>query len=399
MIHYIGCDDPSLDLFESQYQVPAGMCYNSYYIADEHPAIMDTVDQRCADAWKAKLQAIVAQTGRTPEYLVVHHMEPDHSALIAWTLSAYPELKLVASAQALKMLPQFFEGIQTEGRTLPVKEGSHLSLGQHELCFIGAPMIHWPEVMVSYDAASKTLFSADAFGKFGTYDADRDDWACEARRYYFNICGKYGTQVQALLKKVAAAGELQTVCPLHGPILSMPETGGQAAGRYEPLHILPEALRLYDIWSRYAVETEGVFIAHASIHGGTKAAAERLAEILQAKGCPKVATSDLTRDDMAEAIEDAFRYGRMVVCASSYDASVFPPMHAFLHKLQLKAYQQRRVAIVENGTWAPTAGRVMRDMLSQMKQVEIVEPMLTLRSRLHSDQLPLLEQLADAILA
>ncbi len=399
MVHYIGCDDASLDLFESQYHLPDGMCYNSYYISDEHPAIMDTVDARCADEWKQKLLQVVAQTGKAPDYLVVHHMEPDHSALIAWVLQQYPALQLACSAQALKMLPQFFEGIQLEGRTIAVKEGSTLPLGQHELHFIGAPMVHWPEVMVSYDSSTGTLFSADAFGKFGVYGADRDDWACEARRYYFNICGKYGTQVQSLLKKVSAAGTLRLVCPLHGPMLSADKTTEISCGENEPLAILPEALRLYDIWSRYDVETEGVFIAYASIHGGTKVAAEKLAEILKAKGCPKVAITDLTRDDMAEAIEDAFRYGRMVVCASSYDASVFPPMHTFLHKLQLKAYQQRRVGIIENGSWAPVAGRVMKEMLAQMKDVTVVEPMVTLRSRLHSNQLPQLEQLADAIMA
>ena len=300
-------------------------------------------------------------------------------------LQQYPGLKLVCSAQAQKMLPQFFEGIQTEGRTVVVKEGSTLPLGQHELHFIGAPMVHWPEVVVSYDSSTGTLFSADAFGKFGVYDADKDDWACEARRYYFNICGKYGTQVQALLKKVQAAGNVSKICPLHGPVLE----GAQ----------MQESLRLYDIWSRYDVETEGVFVAYASIHGGTREAALRLVEILKEKGCPKVAVTDLTRDDEAEAVEDAFRYGRMVLCASSYDASVFPPMHSFLHHLQLKAYQRRRVALIENGSWAPTAGRVMKEMLSQMKDVTVVEPMVTLRSRLRAAQEAELQQLADAILA
>jgi len=385
MVHYIGCDDPTLDLFEGQYHVPDGMCYNSYYIDDQHPAIMDTVDARCGEEWKTKLAEVVAKTGREPEYLVVQHMEPDHSALVAWAVGQYPALKLVLSAQALKFLSQFFEGINVEGRTMVVKDGSTLSLGHHELHFIGAPMVHWPEVIVSYDAVEKTLFSADAFGKFGVYAADEDDWACEARRYYFNICGKYGVQVQSLLKKVAAAGPVERICPLHGPVLE----GEKMA----------EALRLYNIWSSYGVETEGVFVAYASIHGGTKEAALKLADILREKGCPKVAVSDLTRDDQAEAVEDAFRYGRMVVCASSYDASLFPPMFHFLHKLQLKAYQQRRVGIVENGSWAPSAGKVMTEMLAQMKQVEVVQPMITLRSRLHSDQLPQLEQLADAILA
>ena len=380
-IKYIGVDDADLDLFEGQYVVPEGMCYNSYLVEGEKVAILDTADRRKADEWKANLREALA--GRQPDYLVVHHMEPDHSALVAWALSEYPSLTLVASAKALAFLPQFFENVQLEGRTLAVKEGDTLELGGHSLRFFAAAMVHWPEVMVSYDAQSRTLFSADGFGKFGTIDADADDWACEARRYYFNICGKYGVQVQALMKKVATL-DVERICALHGPVLE-----GEK---------LAEALRLYDIWSRYDVETEGVFVAYASIHGGTKYAAEVLAGMLEAKGCPKVAMADLTRDDWAEAVEDAFRYGRVVLAASSYDGDLFPPMYNFLHKLQLKGYQRRRVGIIENGTWAPSAGKVMRSMLEAMKQIEIVEPVVTLKSRMHSADVVQLDALSDAIM-
>ena len=370
-IRYIGVDDPEQHLFESQYVTPDGMCYNSYVILDEKVAVMDTSDARTMDTWKANLAQVLQ--GRTPDYLIVHHLEPDHASGIAQVAALYPELKIVCSAK---------NGIQ-ESRILAVKEGDTLPLGHHTLKFIMAPMVHWPEVMVSYDDTDHVLFSADGFGKFGVYDADADDWACEARRYYFNICGKYGQPVSTLLKK-AAALDIQKILPLHGPILE----GEQMA----------EALRLYTIWSAYDVETEGVFIAHASIHGNTAAAAERLAEILKEKGCPKVAVSDLCRDDLGEAIEDAFRYGKMICMASSYDAGVFPPMYDFLHHLEIKAYQKRRVGLVENGSWAPSAAKTMRAMIEGMKQVEIIEPVVTLRGKMKQADIPLLESLAEAIL-
>lgn len=380
-IRYIGVDDPEQHLFESQYVTPDGMCYNSYVILDEKVAVMDTSDARTMDTWKANLAQVLQ--GRTPDYLIVHHLEPDHASGIAQVAALYPELKIVCSAKAKQMMPQFFENGIQESRVLAVKEGDTLPLGHHTLKFIMAPMVHWPEVMVSYDDTDHVLFSADGFGKFGVYEADADDWACEARRYYFNICGKYGQPVSTLLKK-AAALDIQKILPLHGPILE----GEQMA----------EALRLYTIWSAYDVETEGVFIAHASIHGNTAAAAERLAEILKKKGCPKVAVSDLCRDDLGEAIEDAFRYGKMICMASSYDAGVFPPMYDFLHHLEIKAYQKRRVGLVENGSWAPSAAKTMRAMIEGMKQVEIIEPVVTLRGKMKEADIPLLESLAEAIL-
>ena len=379
-IKYIGVDDLDIDLFESQYEVPNGMSYNSYVILDEKVAVMDTCDARKADEWKKNLTEALA--GRTPDYLVVDHMEPDHASLVADMVAEYPEMKVVASAIALKMLPQFFEDIDLEGRTVTVKEGDTLCLGEHTLTFYAAAMIHWPEVMVSYDAADKVLFSADAFGKFGALSAE-EDWACEARRYYFNICGKYGAQVSRLLDKLSAL-DVNIICPLHGPVLT------ENLGYY---------LGLYKTWAAYEVETEGVFVAYASIHGGTKAAAERMAEILREKGAGKVAVADLSRDDMAEAVEDAFRMGKMVVAAASYDASVFPPMYDFLHHLRLKGYQKRRVAIIENGSWAPTAGKVMTEMFWKMKDIDIVEPMVTIKSRMKASDEPLLQQLADNLLA
>ena len=381
-IKYIGVDDLDIDLFESQYVVPEGMSYNSYLIDDEKIAVLDTADRRKGDEWKAKLQA--ALNGRQPDYLVAHHMEPDHSALIAWMLETYPALQLVCSAQAAKMLSNFFEGFNFEGRVMTVKEGDTLSLGKHELKFITAAMVHWPEVIMSYDSTDKVLFSADGFGKFGALVNETDDWACEARRYYFNICGKYGIQVQNVLKK-AATIDIQTICPLHGPVLK-----GEA---------LTEAVKLYDTWSKYEPESEGILIAYASIHGGTAAAAERLAEILSKKGAPKVVVSDLSRSDMAEVIEDAFRYPTVVVAASSYDGGVFPVMHDFLYHLQIKGYQKRRFGIVENGSWAPAAGKVMRSMIEGLKDCEIVEPMVTIRSRMKSADEAQLEQLADSLLS
>ena len=392
-IKYIGVDDLDIDLFESQYVVPEGMSYNSYLIDDEKIAVLDTADRRKGEEWKANLKA--ALNGRQPDYLVAHHMEPDHAALIAEMLETYPGLQLVCSAQAVKMLPNFFEGLNFEGRVMTVKEGDTLQLGQHTLQFISAAMVHWPEVIMSYDTKDKVLFSADGFGKFGALVNERlrvgdgtsgmtDDWACEARRYYFNICGKYGTQVQSVVKKMAAI-DVQTICPLHGPVLK-----GEA---------LAEAVKLYDIWSKYEPESEGILIAYASIHGGTAAAAERLGEILRQKGAAKVVVSDLSRDDMAEVIEDAFRYPTVVVAASSYDAGVFPVMHDFLYHLQIKNYQRRRFGIVENGSWMPTAGKVMRSMIEGLKDCEIVEPMVTIRSRMKAADEAQLEQLAESLLA
>ena len=379
-IKYIGVDDTTIDLFESQYIVPNGISYNSYLIMDEKIAIMDTVDLRKGEEWFTNLEE--ALEGRTPDYLVVQHMEPDHAGNIANLLAKYPGIKIVASAKAIQMMPQFFEDTCFEGKTIAVKEGETLNLGAHTLQFFMAPMVHWPEVMVTYDQLDKILFSADGFGKFGAL-AHEEDWACEARRYYFNICGKYGAQVQALLKK-AATLDIACICPLHGPILK------ENLGYY---------IGLYDTWSKYEVETEGIFIAYASIHGGTKKVAEKLAEILREKGAPKVSIADLCRDDMAEAVEDAFRMSKLVIAAASYDGDVFPPMYDFLHHLKLKAYQKRRVGIIENGSWAPCAGRVMKGMLEGMKEIEIVEPMVTIRSAMKQGDIPALEALADAILA
>ena len=385
-VKYIGVDDLDLDLFESQYIVPDGMAYNSYVILDEKIAILDTADERKADEWKQNLQEALA--GRQPDYLVVHHMEPDHSALIGWALKSYPSLTVVASAKAIQMLSQFFEDIKIDGRTLAVKEGSVLELGSHSLKFIGAPMVHWPEVMVSFDEADGALYSADAFGKFGAlskcgfYGRDDDDWSCEGRRYYFNIVGKYGGPVRTLLGKVAGLA-VKTIRPLHGPILE---------------DNLSEYVNLYNTWSNYAVETEGVFIACASIHGGTMAAAEKLAEILRSKGATRVVVSDLCRSDVAENVEDAFRHSVMVCCASSYDAGLFTPMYDFLHRLQIKGYCNRKVALVENGSWAPSAGRVMKEMLGSMSGIEIVDPMVTIKSRMKQSDIPALEYLASALL-
>ena len=379
-IKYIGVDDNDIDLFESQYIVPNGISYNSYLIKDEKIAIMDTVDLRKSKDWWDNLTT--ALEGRTPDYLIVQHMEPDHAGNIDAALQKYPDLKVVASARAIQMLPQFFEGTDFEGRTMAVKEGETLNLGTHTLQFFMAPMVHWPEVMVTYDQTDKVVFSADGFGKFGALTHE-EDWACEARRYYFNICGKYGVQVQALLKKLATL-DVTCICPLHGPILN---------------ENLEYYIGLYDTWSKYEVETEGIFIAYASIHGGTAEAAKKLAEILKSKGAPKVSIADLSRDDMAEAVEDAFRMGKLIVAAASYDAGVFPPMHDFLHHLQIKSYQKRHVGIMENGSWAPCAARVMTSMLEQMKEIEIVQPVVTIHSRMKQTDIPTMEELADAILA
>lgn len=376
-IHYIGCDDESLQLFESQYTLPEGMCYNSYVVEGQQIAIIDSVDARKTDEWLKNI--LVTLAGRIPDYLVLHHIEPDHSGSVSAFLAHYPDTTIVCSAKAQVMLTQF--GIHPTN-VLVVKENDILNLDGMTLRFVMAPMIHWPEVMMSYCAEAKALFSADAFGKFGVYHADENDWACEARRYYFNIVGKYGAPVSMVLKKLESLS-ISTICPLHGPILE----GNK----------LNEALRLYTIWSKYEVETKGVLIAHASIHGNTAHAAELLAEMLRERGEKKVVVTDLCRDDMAEAIEDAFRMDRIVVCASSYDNNVFPPMHLFLWKLQQKAYQNRTVGIVENGSWAPSAGREMRAILDTLKNVTILEPLVTIRSAVNEDSLNSLALLADEL--
>lgn len=384
-ILYIGTDDLTLDLFESQYAVPEGMAYNSYLVKDDKIAILDTADARMEETWFQHLEE--ALEGRQPDYLVVHHMEPDHSALIGLLAEKYPAIQIVASAMALKFLGQFQPG--KTFNTLAVKEGDTLNLGTHSLQFFAAPMVHWPEVMVSYDSAAKILFSADAFGKFGALEkcgfwGDEDgDWACEGRRYYFNICGKYGPQVQALLKKMAGLA-IDTIAPLHGPVLR---------------ENLAYYLELYNTWSSYGVETPGVFVAYASIHGGTAEVALKMADLLREKGCPKVAVCDLTREDRAEAVEDAFRYGTLVLAAASYDAGLFTPAYEFLHSLQMKGWQKRRVALIENGSWAPSAGRVMKEMFGAMKDVEQVGELVTIRSRYKAEDQAALEALANAILA
>ena len=377
---YIGADDTTLDLFESQYIVPNGISYNSYVILDEKIAVMDTIDQRKTEEWFTNLEQ--ALNGRLPDYLVVQHMEPDHAANIGRFAEKYPDTTIVATAKAIQMMPQFFEHITFENRTLVVKEGDQLSLGQHTLNFIMAPMVHWPEVMLTYEQSEKILFAADAFGKFGAL-CHEEDWACEARRYYFNIVGKYGVQVQTLLKK-ACHLDIAIICPLHGPILT------DNLGYY---------IGLYDTWSSYRPEAEGVLVAYASIHGNTAIAAKKMAEILKEKGATKVAITDLSRDDMAEAVEDAFKYGKMVIAASSYDAGLFPPMHDFLHHLKIKNFQNRRVGIIETGSWAPCAGRVMQDMLNQMKDITIAGSMVTIRSCMKDSDVKNMEMLAEEVLA
>lgn len=380
-IIYIGADDLDIDLFEGQYTVPEGMSYNSWVILDQKIAIMDTVDRRKDEVWFSNLAA--ALNGRTPDYLVCQHMEPDHSALVGKTMAQYPTLTLVCTAQTVKMLSYYFDSASFAERIHVVKEGDSLSLGTHVLNFIAAPMVHWPEVMMTYESKEKILFAADGFGKFGALCNETDDWACEARRYYFNICGKYGMQVHNVLKK-AATLDIATIMPLHGPTLQ-----GEA---------LAEAVRLYDLWSRYQPETDGVLVTYASIHGNTAAAAQQLAGILEAKGAAKVVLCDLCRCDLAEAVEDAFRYPRVVCCASSYDAGVFPPMHDFLYHLQIKNYQQRRFGLMENGSWAPTAAKVMRSMVESMKQCEIVEPVVTIMGKVKPCNITEMEALAEAML-
>ena len=379
-IVYIGVDDTDIDLFESQYVVPNGVAYNSYVILDEKVAVMDTVDLRKADEWLDNLNTALA--GRKPDYLVVQHLEPDHAGTIARVMAQYPEMEVVASDKAVKMLPQFFYDTTFEGRTIGVKEGDTLSLGGRTLHFAMAPMVHWPEVMVTYDSSERVLFSADGFGKFGALCHD-EEWADEARRYYINICGKYGAPVQALLKK-AATLDIAIICPTHGPVLT------ENLGYY---------IGLYDKWSKYEPETEGVLVAFASIHGNTAETARKFAEMLKAKGAENVVVRDLSRCDMSEAVEDAFRYSRMVVAAASYDSDVFPPMHDFLHHLAIKNFSKRRIGIIENGSWAPTAGRAMRKIIDTFKDVTVVEPMVTIMSTLKPTDMPALERLADEVLA
>lgn len=378
-VKYIGVDDKTIDLFESQYVVPEGVSYNSYLILDEKVALMDTVDVRGMQEWEKNLTEALG--GRKVDYLVIQHLEPDHAGSIGRLLELYPDVTLVGNAKTFAMLPQFFD-IDPDVKKLTVAEGDTLSLGSHTLTFVMAPMVHWPEVMVSYESTEKILFSADGFGKFGALDAeDEEGWACEARRYYFNIVGKYGAPVQALLKK-AANLDIQMICPLHGPIIK------EDLGYY---------IGLYDTWSSYKPENKGVLVAYASIHGNTAKVAEKFAEMLRERGVEKVVVSDLAREDMAEVIEDAFRYDRMVVAGASYDGGVFPCMQDFLHHLQSKAYQNRTVGIIENGSWGPTAGRTMKAILETMKNVTIVDPMVTIKSTMKDADIPALEALADMV--
>lgn len=375
-IKYIGASVYDLDLFESQYIIPNGMAYNSYVILDEKIAVMDTADKLVEEQWLANLKE--ALDGRTPDYLVIQHLEPDHSGNIRALVDMYPEIEIVCSSKAKAMLPQFAD-VDLD-KVIEKKEGDTLCLGSHTLTFIMAPMVHWPEVMLSYESSEKVLFSADAFGKFGAIDAD-EAWNCEARRYYFNIVGKYGKQVQAVLKK-AAALEINTICPLHGPVLT---------------DTIPEVLSLYDTWSSYQPENEGVFIAYASIHGNTAEAAEKMKEILEKKGCPRVAIADLSRDDIAECVEDAFRHSTLLCMASSYDGGVFAPMSDFIHHLKSKAFQNRRVALVENASWAASAARTMKAEFEQMKDIELVDKVVTIKTTVKPADIAALEELADII--
>ncbi|MBR3826765.1 MAG: FprA family A-type flavoprotein [Alistipes sp.] len=379
-IVYVGVDDTDIDLFESQYVVPNGVSYNSYVILDEKVAIMDTVDRRKSDEWLQNLETVLAD--RKPDYLVVQHLEPDHAGTIAIALQRYPEMQVVASDKAVKMMPQFFCDTDFSARTIAVKEGDTLDLGGRTLHFAMAPMVHWPEVMVTYDSTDKVLFSADGFGKFGALSVD-EPWADEARRYYINICGKYGAPVQALLKK-AAGLDIAIICPLHGPVLT------ENLGYY---------IGLYDTWSRYEPEEDGTLVAFASIHGNTAEIANKFAEILRSKGANNVVVRDLSRADMAKAVEDAFRYSRLVVAAASYDSDVFPPMHDFLHHLAIKGFSKRRIGIIENGSWAPSAGRAMRAIIDGFKGVEVADKMVTVMSTLKPSDIPALEALADEMLA
>ncbi|MDE6909256.1 MAG: FprA family A-type flavoprotein [Lachnospiraceae bacterium] len=374
----VGVNDREITLFEGQYVLEKGMAYNSYVILDEKVAIMDTVDPRVTEEWLKNLDEVLGT--RKADYLIIQHMEPDHGGSISRIIERFPDMQLVGNAKTFQMLKQFFD-VDTEGKEVVVKEGDTLSLGAHTLQFFMAPMVHWPEVMVTHEQKEKVLFSADGFGKFGTRDAD-EDWTCEARRYYINICGKYGVQVQALLKK-AASLDIQTICPLHGPVLS---------------ENLDFYIGKYAVWSSYEPEDEGILIACASIHGHTMKAAEKMKEILEAKGAKKVVITDLCRDDIHEAVEDAFRYSHLVLAAASYDAGVFPPMESFLMKLKAKNYQKRTVGIIENGSWGPTAARSMKAILEGVKELNIVEPIVTIKSAIKGTDIPKLEELAENLL-
>lgn len=378
-IIYVGADDKEIDLFESQYVVPNGISYNSYLIKDEKNVVMDTIDKRKTDEWFQNLEKALA--GEKPDYLVISHLEPDHAYNIERLAKKYPEMKLIGNEKTFAFLPQFFEIPDLEARKIVVKEGDELAIGNHTLQFFMAPMVHWPEVMVTYEKTEKILFSADGFGKFGSLDTD-EDWTCEARRYYFNIVGKYGMQVQALLKKLAGL-EIKMICPLHGPILK---------------ENLAFYIQKYDIWSSYEPEDDGVLIAYASIHGNTADSAHELAQILEEKGAKKVVLTDLARDDMAEAISNAFRYDKIILAASSYNFGVFPPMEQFLRHLAGKNYQNRKIGIVENGTWAPTAGKCMKEIVETMKNITICDTIVTIRSRLNEESRTKLEALAEEIL-
>jgi len=376
-VFYVGVDDKDIDLFEGQYVVPNGMAYNSYVIMDEKIAIMDMVDKRKAAEWMQNLEEVLGD--RQPDYLVISHLEPDHSANLKDVLAKYPSMQVVSNAKLFGMLPQFFE-VDIEDKKVVVAEGDVLELGVHKLHFMMAPMVHWPEVMVAYEPADKILFAADGFGKFGTLDTE-EDWACEARRYYFNIVGKYGMPVQTLLKK-AAALDIQIICSLHGPILT--ENLDYYIGKYQT-------------WSSYEPEDKGIFIAYCSLHGNTAQAAKQLAQILEAKGAPKVVVSDLAREDMAECIEDAFRYDRMVLAAPTYDGGIMPVMQDFLYHLKLKAYQKRTVGMIENGSWAPMAGKIMKEQLEGMKDIKVLENTVTIKSTVKEADKEQLEALAEAL--
>jgi flavorubredoxin len=378
-IIYIGADDKTIDLFESQYIVPNGVSYNSYLIKDDKNVIMDTIDRRKTDEWCENLEK--ALNGEKPDYLVISHLEPDHAYNIELLANKYPEMKLIGNAKTFSMLPQFFNIDKLEDRMIVVKEGDEICFGKHTLQFFMAPMVHWPEVMVSYEKCDKVLFSADGFGKFGTLDTE-EDWDCEARRYYFNIVGKYGIQVQMLLKKVASL-DIKIICPLHGPILK---------------ENLSHYIEKYDIWSSYKPENDGVFIAYASIHGNTEKVAQKIKEILEEKGAKKVSIADLSRDDMAEAVEDAFRYDKLVLASASYDAGIFTPMNNFLHLLIEKNYQNRKIALIENGSWAPSAGRCMKELVSKMKNIDLCENLVTIKSTMKENNKIELENLADELL-
>ena len=383
-IKYVGVDDHDIDLFESQYDVPEGMSYNSYVILDEKTALMDSVDATKTDEWIANVKEALGD--RKLDYIVIQHMEPDHSGSFGTVVETFPEAQVVATTKAFQLMGQFFDGLDLGERAIEVKEGDTISLGTHTLQFIMAPMIHWPEVMMTYEQSENILFSADAFGKFDALDFDDPEgWACEARRYYFGIVGKYGSMVQTLLKK-AAGLDIQKILPLHGPVLPMP---GDEIGYY---------IDTYNTWSSYEPETHGVFVAYASIHGNTAKAAKKLAEMLEAKG-EKVAISDICREDMAECVEDAFRYDRMVICAASYDAGVFLPMHDFLNHLTVKTYQNRKLFILENGSWAPSAARTVKGIAEGWKNVEVLEPVVTIKSTMKDSDIPNIEALAEAVVA